>query len=398
MSQPHAARVCLAAALLVPALCYHYSKTVARPRNLLLITLDTMRADRLPPYGFSGVATPALDKIAAEGVVYENTYAAVPLTLPSHSSLFTGMHPPTLRVRDNADPPLGAEFTTLAEVLRSHGLRTAAFIASAVLASGRGVEQGFDLYSAGAVSLCSGGPPLRRRAAEVIDDAMKWLTVDDAKPFFVWVHLFDTHRPYDLPDQYNDGGIDSYLSAIAYEDSQIARLIDHLQSRGSLEDTVIVVAGDHGESLGDHGEESHGIFLYQEALRVPLMMRAPGMAPRRVADVARLVDVMPTVLEVFGVPYSGLEGTSLLHASTLAASDSQREVYGESMYPLRFGWAPLRSLRDTQRAVGSSHHRRSDAAPTTVVRIDTDHSPRSRSRDVGSHCSSGLCGGQEGAG
>lgn len=311
-----------------------------RPRNVLLITLDTMRADRLPAYGFQGVDTPVLDRIAAEGTIFEEAFAAAPLTLPSHASLFTGIYPPRLGVRDNAGAPLGREFTTLAELLRAQGLETAAFVASAVLAPGRGVEQGFDLYSAGTAGRCP-GIPTRRRAGEVVDEATAWLRDHDSEPFFTWIHLFDTHRPYDLPDDYKDRHFDPYLAAIQYEDAQIARLIAHLESRGVLKDTLIVVVGDHGESLGDHGEEAHGIFLYQEALRVPFIMRGPGVPVSRSTSVARLVDLTPTVLDLFGITASGVDGVNLLGGQQHAAS----EVYAESMYPLRFGWAPLRSLR-----------------------------------------------------
>jgi choline-sulfatase len=341
----HAVPVCLTAALLLPELFGPASSAVARPRNLLLITLDTMRADRLPAYGFTGVLTPALDRIAAEGAVFEETFAAVPLTLPSHASLFTGIYPPRHGVRDNASAPLSNEFTTLAELLRERRLRTAAFVASSVLAPRRGLEQGFDLYSAGEPARCSGALPARRRAGEVVDEAISWLGRHDAEPFFAWIHLFDTHRPYDLPAEYTDRYFDPYLAAIAYEDAQIARVISHLETRGLLTSTLIVVAGDHGESLGDHGEESHGIFLYQEALRVPFMVRGPGVSPRRVTAAARLVDVMPTVLDLFGVSTSRLDGVSLAQVGTRTGSDPSLEVYAESMYPRRFGWAPLRSLR-----------------------------------------------------
>jgi choline-sulfatase len=316
-----------------------------RPRNLLLITLDTMRADRLPVYGFAGVDTPALDRIAAEGTVFEEAFAAVPLTLPSHASLFTGIYPPRLGVRDNAGAPLSSEFTTMAELLRGQGLQTAAFVASAVLAPGRGMQQGFDVYTSGPPARCSGAPPTRRRAAEVVDETLSWLQHRDAEPFFAWIHLFDTHRPYDLPPEYKDRHFDPYLAAIAYEDSQIARLTTYLESRRLLENTLIVVVGDHGESLGDHGEESHGIFVYQEALRVPLIIRGPGVSVRRVTSIARLVDVMPTVLALFGMNVSGLDGTSLARHDEQSGRREGLEVYAESMYPLRFGWAPLRSLR-----------------------------------------------------
>lgn len=344
--RPHfAVPLCLAAALLLVAASGQVFSTAPRPRNLLMITLDTMRADRLPAYGFSGVGTPALDSIAAEGAVFEDTFAAVPLTLPSHASLFTGIYPPRLGVRDNAGAPLSNEFTTLAEVMRERGLRTAAFVASAVVAPGRGLDQGFDLYSPGQPVRCSGAPPIRRRAGEVVDEALSWLERHDAGPFFAWIHLYDTHRPYDLPDEYRDGHYDPYLAAIAYEDAQIARVMSHLSTRGLLGNTLIVVAGDHGESLGDHGEQSHGIFVYQEALRVPFMISGPGVAPRRVTTVARLVDLMPTVLDLFGVPASGVDGISLARAGTGAGDGQELEVYAESTYPRRFGWAPLHSLR-----------------------------------------------------
>ena len=339
MSAFRAAAGLLMAALLLPELSGPIPRA-ARPRNLLLVTLDTMRADRLSVYGFAGVQMPALERIAREGTVFEEAFAAVPLTLPSHSSMMTGLYPPRLTVRDNAGSPLSNEFTTLAELLRAHGLSTAAFVASSVVAPGRGLEQGFDRYSLGESNRCP-GMPVRRRANEVVDEALTWLREHDSKPFFTWVHLFDTHRPYDLPPPFKDQHFDPYIAAIQYEDSQIARLLAHLQSRGLLDTTLIVVIGDHGESLGGHGEDAHGIFVYQEALRVPFLMRGPGVATRRPARTARVVDVMPTVLDGFGVPVHGIDGVSLHRTE----QDAAPEVYAESMYPLRFGWAPLRTLR-----------------------------------------------------
>jgi arylsulfatase A-like enzyme len=357
--------LCLAAALLLPEMSGPRSSAVPRPRNLLLITLDTMRADRLPAYGFTGVDTPALDRIAAEGAVFEETFAAVPLTLPSHASLFTGLYPPRLDVRDNAAAPLSKEFTTLTEVLRERGLRTAAFVASAVLAPRRGIEQGFDTYSGGEPMRCSDAPPARRRAGEVVDEAISWLGRHDAEPFFAWIHLFDTHRPYDLPAEYKDRYFDPYTAAVAYEDSQIARVFNYLETRGLLNSTLIAVAGDHGESLGGHGEESHGIFVYQEALRVPFMVRGPGVSPRRVTAPARLVDVMPTVLDLFGVSTGGLDGVSLAQVGNGTASDPRLDVYAESMYPRRFGWAPLRSLR-------ADRYKLIDAPRVELYDLDSD--------------------------
>lgn len=268
----------------------------------------------------------------------------MPLTLPSHASLFTGIYPPRLGVRDNASAPLSPAFTTLAEALRERRLRTAAFVASAVLAPHRGLEQGFDSYSDGGAARCPGGAP-RRRADAVVEEALSWLGRHDAEPFFAWIHLFDTHRPYDLPSEYKDRYLDPYLAAIAYEDAQIARLIDHLEARGLLDSTLIVVVGDHGESLGDHGEDSHGIFVYQQALHVPFMVRGPGVLPRRVTGAVRLIDVMPTVLDRFGLPAPGVDGVSLARVDSRTGGDLNLDVYAESMYARRFGWAPLRALR-----------------------------------------------------
>ena len=314
-----------------------------RPRNVVLITLDTMRADRLPPYGFGGVATPTLDRLAAEGVVFEEAYAAVPLTLPSHATLFTGLYPPRLSVHDNAGAPLADKFETLAEGLGSRGLATAAFVSSAVVAPGRGLEQGFDTYSLGKQG-CEGSGRARRSAQEVVDESIEWLKRKDSSPFFVWLHLYDTHAPIRVPGDIALGYADPYLAAIAYEDAQIARVIEYLDRRGLLDESLIVVTGDHGESLGEHGEESHGIFVYDEALRVPLIVRGPGIEPGRVSAAVRLIDVMPTVLDFLGLPIPSMQGVSLTRLMS-GAEEKPREIYSESRYPERFGWAPLRALR-----------------------------------------------------
>ena len=313
------------------------------PRNVIFITLDTMRADRLPAYGFDAVATPTLDRLAAEGVVFEEAFAAVPLTLPSHATLFTGLYPPRHSVHDNAGAPLAAEFETLAEALASRGLVSAAFVSSAVLASGRGLEQGFNTYSLGKQE-CPGSSRARRPADEVVDESLEWLAGQGASPFFLWIHLYDTHAPIRVPFEFTLAHGDPYLAAIAYEDSQIARVVDYLEERGLLDESLVVVAGDHGESLGDHGEESHGLFVYDEVLRVPLIVRGPGIAPARVRAAVRLIDVMPTVLDLFGERSRSLPGVSLTNLMS-GAEEAPREVYAESRYPQRFGWANLRALR-----------------------------------------------------
>jgi arylsulfatase A-like enzyme len=320
------------------------ARSTAPPRNLLLVTLDTLRADRLPAYGFQGYSTPTLDRLAGTGLVIQEALAAAPLTLPSHASILTGRYPPRLGMTDNAGPPLGDDVTTIAESLGARGMKTAAFLASGVMGKGRGLEQGFEVYDTGDRTECANAPP-RRRAEAVVDQALDWLREHDAQPFFQWVHFYDTHRPYDLPVGYQAAHFDPYLAAILYVDAQLGRLVQYLDERRLLDRTLIVIAGDHAESLGDHGEESHGIFLYHAALQVPLILHGPGVPARRSHGPASLVDIAATVLPRFGVSGEGLDGIDVL-ASGTSRGRLERDIYAESMYPVRFGWSAQRALYD----------------------------------------------------
>ena len=318
------------------------------PDNVVLITLDTTRADRLPAYGFQGVSTPALDRLAAEGIVFEDAVAQVPLTLPSHASMLTGRWPAKHGIRDNADAALAPAELTLAEVLAERGVRTSAFVASVVLQSGRGLEQGFDTYVDVPKGLCGPGTLQRQRRPgdAVVDDALAWIDHNAERPFFTWVHLYDAHRPGPyVPDAQTTRSGDPYLDTIAFQDSQIARIVAALESRRLLDKTIVVVAADHGESLGEHGEDGHGIFLYESTLRVPLIMRVPDFRPRRVTSTVRLVDLMPTLLDLLHVPVTTADGVSLARLMRPDGTDIQLEAYSESTYPERFGWSRLRSLR-----------------------------------------------------
>jgi arylsulfatase A-like enzyme len=260
------------------------------PAGVVVITLDTTRADRLSPYGFMNVSLPHLERLAREGVVFDQATSVAPLTLPAHASLFTGLLPPRHGVRDNADPPLAEAHTTLAEVLRSHGFRTGASVGSVVLDPDRGLQQGFQQYR----GVVAGSAARQRRADSVIDDALQWLDGISGARFFLWVHLYDPHRPYDPPEPYaSTYGHNPYVGEIAFADAQIGRLLEALERRARLDRTVVVVAGDHGESLGERGERDHGVLIYENVLRVPLIVRGPGLAPRRVGEVVRLTDVMP---------------------------------------------------------------------------------------------------------
>jgi choline-sulfatase len=318
----------------------------AHSMNVVIVTLDTTRADRLSPYGFMDASMPTLERLAREGVVFDQATSVAPLTLPAHVSLFTGLFPPSHGVRDNADPPLTAAHTTLADVLSEHGFRTGAFVGASVLEADRGLAQGFGIYRSDA-SIQTHTPETRqRRAGEVIGDATRWLDeIGDAR-FFLWTHLYDPHRPYDPPEPFRSRFVDPYIGEIAFADSQIGRLLDALDRRDLLERTIVIVAGDHGESLGEHGERDHGIFVYESVLRVPLMIRAPGVLPRRVGAIVRLTDVMPTLLDLLGLPAPKMDGVSLVDLVDGRKGTLDLEAYSESFYPQRFGWSPLRALRD----------------------------------------------------
>lgn len=332
--------------------CGERHEHVRSDLNLLVITLDTTRADRLPAYGFTGVQTPNIDRLAREGVVFEQTSSAAPLTLPAHCSLFTGRFPFGHGVRDNGQP-LGAQEVTLAALLHTRGFHTGAFVGAYVLDGRWGLNRGFDQYvddfqSSARDAINDRG--LRHPANEVVDAALTWLHAS-AVPFFTWIHLYDAHAPYDPPEPYRSLYRDEpYLGAIAFIDSQIGRVLSQLESRHVLDRTVIAVVADHGESLGDHGEPSHGLFVYESVIRVPLIIRAPlsGVGHHRIHEPTRSVDLLPTVLDMLGTSPSpsSIDGVSLLPMMRGQAHDLGLEAYSETEYPLNhFGWSALMSLR-----------------------------------------------------
>lgn len=310
------------------------------PAGVVMITLDTTRADRLSPYGFLNVSLPHLERLAREGVVFDRATTVAPLTLPAHASLFTGLLPPSHGVRDNADPPLEQTQTTMAEVLLARGFRTAAFVGSAVLDPERGLKQGFEQYRG------VEGRRNQRRADQVIAEAVRWLDTIDGMRFLLWVHLYDPHRPYDAPEPYASMyAHNPYVGEIAFADSQVGRLLEALEQRDLLHRAIVIVAGDHGESLGERGERDHGVFIYENVLRVPLIIRAPALAPFRVGEVARLTDIMPTILDLLDIPSPAADGVSLVDLMRGRRRGLNLEAYSESLYPARLGWSPLRALR-----------------------------------------------------
>jgi len=291
--------------------------------SVLLITLDTTRADRIGAYGYRQIETPNLDRLAREGVLFEQAPASAPLTLPAHASMFTGKYPPAHGVRDNGGFYLADEQVVLAEIVQAEGLRTGGFVGSFVLDAKWGVAQGFDHYFddfelGDTVRLALN--EIERPADEVTDAALAWLDEAPASRFFAWVHYYDPHSPYEPPDPWAERYRDRpYVGEIAWMDSQIGRLLSWLDGNDRTGNTVVLAIGDHGESLGEHGESGHGFFVYDAAIRVPFLLRAPydTMRGRRIKDVVRAVDVAPTVLDLLGLDPERL-GTDSAAAETVS--------------------------------------------------------------------------------
>jgi arylsulfatase A-like enzyme/Tfp pilus assembly protein PilF len=329
------------------------ARATTAPLNLVIVTLDTTRADRMGAYGYKDVETPAFDRVAREGVLFENAVSAAPLTLPVHSSMFTGKFPPEHGVRDNGGFFLGPDQLTLAEVLKTRGYRTGAFVGAYVLDSKWGLNQGFDTYydkfdlsESRTVSLGS----IQRPGNEVVDQVLPWVEQAKGQPFFAWVHLYDAHSPYRPPEPFaTKYQGHPYNGEIAFADSQVGRLLAKLEALGVYDQTVVMILGDHGESLGDHGEQSHGFFVYNSTTHVPFAIRAPlpSAKGRRVADPVRSVDVMPTALDLLGIaPPAGISGASLAPLMTGKVRELGLDAYSEAMYPLHhYGWSDLHALR-----------------------------------------------------
>jgi arylsulfatase A-like enzyme/Tfp pilus assembly protein PilF len=321
--------------------------------NVVVITLDTTRWDRLGAYGDRGAATPNLDRLAGEGVLFEQAFAAAPLTLPAHSTIFTGLLPPRHGVRDNGGYVLDAKHTTLASLLKLGGWHTGAFVGAFVLDSKWGLNQGFDTYfdkfDVSKYKSISLGD-VARRAGEVVDHALPWMEQHASGRFFAWLHFYDAHSPYDPPEPFRRRFADRpYMGEIAYVDYQIGRLLQWLDTKDLARQTIVVAIGDHGESLNEHGEGTHGLFVYDATTRIPFIVRAPfdTMQGRRVRGVVRSEDVTPTLLDLLGRPTPpGLQGQTLVPLLTGATGDLNLDAYSESLYARNhYGWSELKALR-----------------------------------------------------
>lgn len=317
--------------------------------NVLLITLDTTRADRLGSYGYAPARTPRLDALAAEGVRFARAYAPAPLTLPSHCTVLTGLYPATHGVRNNGGG-LEPRFRTLAEVLKAEGLATAAFVSSFSVDSRFGLGRGFDVYE----DTFRADSPLKganaeRRAEETFAKFSRWLDGAAGSRFFAWVHYYDPHLPYDPPSPYKEEFSGRpYDGEVAYMDRYVGAVLDRLEAKGLSARTLVVVAGDHGEGFGDKVEMGHGIFLYEETVRVPFIVRQRGLFPRPrvVEDAVRLVDVAPTVLGALGLAAEaeGMQGRDL-GPRMRGRESGDLDALVETFYPRdNFGWSELVAL------------------------------------------------------
>ncbi|PYV86011.1 MAG: sulfatase [Acidobacteria bacterium] len=322
---------------------------------IILISVDTLRADRLSCYGYRGQMTPHIDAIAKSGTLFSQVSSQVPLTLPSHVSLFTSTYPFSNGLRDNGQR-LGPNAVTLATVLRSRGYRTAAFVGSYVLDQRFGLSQGFDFYN-GPFDLHRrmgvDAGDAKRLGEDVVGVATRWIAANSNEPFFAFLHLYDLHKPYDLPSTRRKRRTEGYQAQLGYEDEVLGNFWSFLADRGLLERSLIVFTSDHGESLGDHRESTHGYFIYQSTLRVPLIIRWPAGSGKFLAQVdepASLLDVAPTVLQSLGAPLpSSFQGRSLLGAARQKGIPANAEIYGESFFARsHFGCSALRSLRQGQ--------------------------------------------------
>jgi arylsulfatase A-like enzyme/Tfp pilus assembly protein PilF len=325
-----------------------------RDLNVIVVTLDTTRADSLSCYGSKEVRTPTIDGFAARGVLFETCYTQTPLTLPAHTTLMTGTLPPFHGVRDNGGYVVPQDLVTMAELFRDKGYETGAFVGAWVLDGKWGLNQGFgtyfddfDLRKFANASFDT----VRRPANEVLDAALPWLEARKSGKFFAWIHLYDPHSPYAPPPPFDTQYAGRpYLGAIAFMDSELGRLRSFLDRNGLLGNSIVVIAGDHGESLGEHGELTHGFFVYQAALHVPLIVVAPGT--KRGGTVsegpAGLVDVLPTVCELAGLAAPAeVQGASLVPRLAGRRGNKPSAVYSETYYPLlHYGWSDLKCVQD----------------------------------------------------
>jgi arylsulfatase A-like enzyme/predicted Zn-dependent protease len=337
--------------------------TPSRTTPVVLISIDTLRSDHLPAYGYNGVATPNIDALRADSILYERAYSQVPLTLPSHTTIFTGMLPGDNGVRDNVGYRVDPKIPTIQGLLKKNGYVTGAAVSAFVLRHETGIANGFDFFDDDVEPLKENEPSnlpavigrVQREGHDTLVAGQKWLDAHADQPFFFFLHLYDPHTPYTPPEPYFSRYRNHYDGEIAYSDSVVGDLIADLKRHGVYDKALIILLSDHGEGLNEHGEEEHGLFLYREALQVPLMVKLPNSrkAGATVKTPVELVDVFPTILDRTATPLPAgghRAGQSLL--SFLDGKGAPRAIYSETYYPkFHFGWSDLHSLID-----GNDHY------------------------------------------
>ena len=324
------------------------------PASVILITIDTLRADHLGCYGYRQIKTPNIDALAEDGIRIERAFTAVPVTLPSHTAIMTGTYPMLSGMHDFSGNKLSPQQPTLASILKQAGYTTGAVIGSAVLDSRFGLNQGFDFYydhfdfsRLDEKNL----DEMERPGNVVADQTLDWLSKNWQSKFFLWMHLYDPHYPYTPPAPYSrDYAGRPYDGEIAFADEQVGRLIHFLKEKKLYENSIIVLSGDHGESLGEHGEKTHGFFIYNATMHVPLIIHLPGKAAGTLNAPVSLVDLMPTILASLGIDAPPqVQGTNLLPLLEKASETRDRDLYGETFLPrIHFDWSELRGTENTK--------------------------------------------------
>ncbi len=318
--------------------------------NVLLISIDTLRADHLGAYGYPYIETPFIDRLAKEGILYERAMATVALTLPSHTSILTGLYPPAHGVRSNLDYTVPEGIVTLPELLKKNGYNTAGVVGAVILDRVFGLDQGFDSYDDTGMEPQEDNSllPSERRGDEVTEQALKWLRAGKGEePFFLWAHYYDPHIMYEPPEPFSEKYVASpYDGEIAYTDHEVGRLLKGVREHADRFPLIVILVGDHGESLGEHGEMTHGFFVYNPTIHVPLIMHCPPRFPsgKRVDRVVSIVDIAPTILDALAIAVPGwMHGKSLLDFKEEAVEE--RQVYMEARMPfLNYGWSDIRAI------------------------------------------------------
>ncbi|MDQ6800294.1 MAG: sulfatase-like hydrolase/transferase [Acidobacteriota bacterium] len=343
-------KIALLAVVLIAGACRRVPEHLidAKGTPIILISIDTLRSDHLPAYGYTRIETPALDGFRADSILYEHAYSHAPLTLVSHASLFTGLLPSEHGIRDNIGYSLNPKVKTLAGELKSNGYATGGAVSAIVLRGESGIKRGFDFWDDEVdidPSFLSMGRA-QRAGDETREVAQKWIGEHKSKPFFFFFHIYEPHSPYDPPEPFKSKYGQSYDGDVAAADAVIGRFLDYLRAEGIYDRATIILVSDHGEGLGDHGEDEHGVLLYRETLQVPLMVKLPKSRERgkSVATPVQLIDVFPTILN------RPAEGRSLI-ATLRGDTKADRPIYSETYYPrFHFGWSDLHSM------ISSSNH------------------------------------------